>query len=152
MKLARVTFIDEETERPYIAHCYQEGGSYKAGSSVSLDVVVPEPEPVFGRGAASEGPGLNDLLREEAGVCPDPLEPESAIKEWPELRHVLAHLWGAIESLAGSRPADALDDLASIASQVFWPADDDEREEAISMAKHTHKGGKRPKKNPCKGR
>jgi hypothetical protein len=53
------------------------------------------------------------------------------IKKDPELRHVLSHVYLAIESLAGGHPADCRYELESIRNLVFFSSD----EEQIALAK-----------------
>lgn len=54
------------------------------------------------------------------------------IKEEPELRHALAHIYYAIEALSNGHAAEALYELKSIEGLVFWDSDDD-------MTKYTEK-------------
>lgn len=50
----------------------------------------------------------------------------SRIKEQPELRHVLAHLHLAIDSLANGQKEDALYELASIHGLIFFASDEEQ--------------------------
>lgn len=46
------------------------------------------------------------------------------IKKDPELQHVLAHLWNAIDYAARGEPSAAEHELESIAGLIFWDDDD----------------------------
>lgn len=77
------------------------------------------------------------------------------IKEHPELRHALAHMFYAIRSLVEGHPAEADFELDSVEGLVFWE-DDDHMTRAIegkSMKKCTKKRKKSCKgKRNCKGK
>jgi len=47
-----------------------------------------------------------------------------SIKEHPELRHALAHIYYAIEALAKGSKAEAIYELESIEALVFWEDDE----------------------------
>ena len=49
---------------------------------------------------------------------------EISVKEHPELRHVLAHLYYAIEALSSGHSGEALYELRSIEGLVFWDTDE----------------------------
>ncbi len=50
------------------------------------------------------------------------------VKTEPELRHVLAHLYYAIDHLVADRPIMAMNELKSIEGLVFFDGDDDQYE------------------------
>jgi hypothetical protein len=165
MNLDRITYHDEDG-KPHLAGIMQVLAAERGVQWIKVAVPMSDPPPP-GKTAALTGARLypelepiadmmdqTDMIMEEAMREEDdlvlPLDPDSTVKEWPELRHLLAHMWGAIEALAESRPGAAMDDLDSIASQVFWPADESEQEEEVMGTRK--KKRPRPKKNPCKGR
>lgn len=47
-----------------------------------------------------------------------------SIKEHPELRHALAHLYYAIEALSRDSKAEAIYELKSIEALIFWEDDE----------------------------
>lgn len=47
-----------------------------------------------------------------------------SIKDEPELRHALAHMYYAIEALAKGHRIEALYELKSIEALIFWEDDD----------------------------
>jgi len=58
-----------------------------------------------------------------------------SIKEQPELRHVLAHLALAMDSLANGHPKDALYELENIHGLIFFASD----EEQVRVAERKYK-------------
>lgn len=68
------------------------------------------------------------------------------VKREPELRHVLAHLYYAIDALRQGLPRLALLELQSIEGLVFWGTDDEEVERWIRAAERKERAMKRKKK------
>ena len=76
---------------------------------------------------------------------------ELSIKEHPELRHALAHLYYALEALARGDKSEALYEIRSIEGLIFW--DTDEKMTHYSERKYGMKKNCKGKgKKNCKGK
>lgn len=79
------------------------------------------------------------------------------IKREPEIRHVLAHLYMAIDSILKNCPLSAIDNIQSIEGLIFYdgldPTDWEKYHKGvIKMAGHKKKRKKKRRHSGCSGR